>query len=45
MPIEVPEEGPLTFEFDLEVRPEFEMPQWKGLKLERLDAGVHEEGH
>ncbi len=33
--VEIPEEGPLTFEFDLEVRPEFEMPQWKGLKLER----------
>ncbi len=34
--IEVPDEGPLTFEFDLEVRPEFDMPQWKGMKLERL---------
>jgi trigger factor len=34
--IEVPEDGPMKFEFDLEVRPEFEMPQWKGLKLERL---------
>lgn len=34
--IEVPEEGPLTFEFDLEVRPEFDMPDWRGMKLERL---------
>ena len=33
--VEVPEEGPMTFEFDIEVRPEFEMPQWKGLKLNR----------
>jgi len=33
--IELPDEGPLTFEFDIEVRPEFEMPEWKGLKLER----------
>ena len=33
--IEVPIEGPLTFEFDLEVRPEFELPNWKGLKIER----------
>jgi trigger factor len=33
--IEVPEEGPMTFEFDIEVRPEFEMPKWKGAKLER----------
>jgi len=33
--LEVPEEGPLTFEFDLEVRPEFELPQWKGLLIEK----------
>ncbi len=33
--VEIPEEGPLTFEFDVEVRPEFDLPQWKGLKLER----------
>jgi trigger factor len=33
--VEVPEEGPMTFEFDIEVRPEFEMPKWKGAKLER----------
>jgi trigger factor len=34
--IEIPEDGPLKFEFDLEVRPEFDMPKWKGLNLERL---------
>ncbi len=33
--VEVPEEGPMTFEFDIEVRPEFDMPKWKGLKLNR----------
>ncbi|MEO2049957.1 MAG: trigger factor [Pirellulales bacterium] len=33
--VEVPDEGPMTFEFDLEVRPEFEMPKWQGLKLNR----------
>ncbi|HUY93162.1 MAG TPA: trigger factor [Pirellulales bacterium] len=33
--IEVPEEGPMTFEFDIEVRPEFELPKWQGLKIER----------
>jgi trigger factor len=33
--VEVPEEGPLTFEFDIEVRPEFEMPKWRGLKIDR----------
>lgn len=33
--IEIPEDGPLMFEFDLEVRPEFQLPNWKGLKIER----------
>jgi trigger factor len=33
--IEVPTDGPMTFEFDLEVRPDFELPAWEGLKLER----------
>ncbi|NOZ40015.1 MAG: trigger factor [Planctomycetes bacterium] len=33
--VEVPAEGPMTFEFDIEVRPEFEMPKWRGLKLDR----------
>ncbi len=33
--VEVPEQGPMTFEFDLEVRPRFELPQWKGLQIEK----------
>jgi len=33
--IELPDEGPMTYEFDLEVRPEFDLPEWKGLKIER----------
>ena len=33
--VEVPESGPMTFEFDLEVRPQFELPQWKGLQIEK----------
>jgi trigger factor len=33
--VELPDEGPLTYEFDLEVRPEFDLPQWKGLTIER----------
>lgn len=33
--VEMPDEGPLTFEFNIEVRPEFDMPKWKGLKLNR----------
>ena len=34
--IEVPAEGPMVFEFDVEVRPEFDLPQWKGLTLKKL---------
>lgn len=33
--IEMPQEGPLSFEFDLEVRPEFDLPKWKGLVVEK----------
>ncbi len=33
--VEVPETGPMKFEFDLEVRPEFDLPEWKGLTVER----------
>ncbi len=31
----IPEEGDLTYEFNIEVRPEFDLPKWKGLALER----------
>jgi len=46
--VEVPKEGPMTFEFTIEVRPEFDMPKWKGLKVERpvrefSDADVDEQ--
>ena len=33
--VKIPEDGPLVFEFDIEVRPEFDMPVWKGLHLKR----------
>jgi trigger factor len=33
--VQLPDDGPMVFEFDIEVRPEFDMPQWKGLKLDR----------
>ncbi len=33
--VEVPDQGPMTFEFDLEVRPQFDLPQWKGLQIEK----------
>ncbi len=38
-PVELPDDGPLKFEFDIEVRPEFDLPNWKGLSVERP---VHE---
>src|SRR6187200_1041200 len=46
--VEVPKDGPMTFEFTIEVRPEFDMPEWKGLKLNRpvrefTDADVDEQ--
>ena len=33
--VEVPKDGPMTFEFTIEVRPEFDLPKWRGLKLNR----------
>jgi len=33
--IEVPDEGDFEYEFDVEVRPEFDLPDYKGLKIER----------
>ncbi len=33
--VKLPDEGPLKYEFDIEVRPEFELPNWKGMNLER----------
>lgn len=46
--IEIPKEGPLVYEFDVEVRPEFDLPDYKGLKLRRpvrtfTDADVEAE--
>jgi trigger factor len=43
----VPPEGAMTFEFKIEVRPEFELPEWKGLAIRRptrdiSDADVDE---
>jgi trigger factor len=33
--IEVPEEGDFEYEFEVEVRPEFDLPRYKGLKIKR----------
>ena len=39
--VEVPDEGPMTFEFDLEVRPEFDLPQVEGAEDREAGARVH----
>jgi len=31
----IPEEGPMIYEFDIEVRPEFDLPDYKGMKIRR----------
>ena len=33
--LEVPEDEPFTYEFDVEVRPEFDLPQYVGMKIRR----------
>jgi trigger factor len=33
--IEIPKEGPMVYEFEVEVRPQFDLPQYKGIKLKR----------
>lgn len=40
---EVPEEGDFEYEFDIEVRPEFELPDYKGLQIERPVREVTEQ--
>ena len=46
--IDLPESGPLVYEFEVEVRPQFDLPNYKGLRLRRpiktfTDADVREE--
>ena len=38
--VSIPDEGPMMFEFNIEVRPEFDLPKWKGLSIERPDARI-----
>lgn len=33
--IDIPEKGELVYEFDVEVRPDFDLPNYKGMKLKR----------
>lgn len=41
--INIPDEGDLTYEFNIEVRPEFDIPDWKGLKLTRPEREFTDE--
>jgi trigger factor len=40
--IVLPDEGPMQFEMDIEVRPEFDLPNYKGLKVARPVAQIAE---
>jgi trigger factor len=41
--LEIPEEGDFEYEFDIEVRPEFEVPDYTGLRIERPKVEVTDE--
>lgn len=41
--IEIPEEGDFEYEFDIEVRPSFELPDYKGLEITRPNREVTDE--
>ncbi|GAB6164256.1 trigger factor [Thermostilla marina] len=38
--IVLPDDAPLRFEFDIEVRPEFELPDWKNITLKRKKYNI-----
>lgn len=40
--IELPDEGPMRFEMDVEVQPEFEVPNYKGLTIEKPVHSISE---
>jgi trigger factor len=40
--IELPDEGPMNFEMDVEVRPQFNLPTYQGLKVKRPVAELSE---
>lgn len=41
--IELPEEGDFAYEFEVEVRPEFELPNYKGMRLQRPARTIPDE--
>jgi len=41
--IDIPEEGDFEFEFDVEVRPDFDLPDYEGLLIERPNRDITQE--
>ena len=41
--IELPEEGPLKFDFEVEVRPEFDLPELEGIAIEKPAIEVNDD--
>lgn len=41
--VELPEEGPMKFEFKVEVRPEFDLPELEGITIEKPKTEVTDE--
>ncbi|QDT36995.1 trigger factor [Stratiformator vulcanicus] len=41
--LDIPDEGDFEYEFDVEVRPDFDMPDYTGLEIEQYDADVSDE--
>ncbi|MEM6690887.1 MAG: trigger factor [Planctomycetota bacterium] len=41
--VEVPDEGNMVYQFQIEVRPEFDTPSWKGLALEKPVEKIDDE--
>ncbi|MCA9042281.1 MAG: trigger factor [Planctomycetaceae bacterium] len=41
--LEIPEEGDFEYEFDVEVRPDFALPEYAGLKIERPNWEISDE--
>lgn len=41
--IDIPKQGPLVYEFEVEVRPQFDLPNYRGLKIQRLQRTFTDE--
>ncbi len=41
--VDIPDTGDFTYEFKIEVRPEFETPNWKGLELVKTEYGLSDD--